>query len=214
MSVVSRLHLVTDAGVLEGEDFFDRASEALEAGEGKVTLHLRGPKMSGRALWELGSRLLPLARARSVPLMVNDRVDLARVLAAAGAHLGARSLPVSMAREVLGPEALVGRSFHDPSDARSAVLEEGKPDFCFAGTLFPTQSHPGAEGSGPSRVREVAGAVPGVPVLGIGGVEISRIAAVMDAGAYGVAVLRAVWGSEEPGEAVTALLDRLSGWTG
>lgn len=217
--MISRLHLVTDDEVLGAEGFEGRAHEAMEAGAGKITLHLRGPRTAVRHLWDVAERLAPRARRFGVPLLVNDRVDVAMALGLDGVHLGERSFPVATARRLLAlgvrsAATVVGRSFHDPEEARRSVGLEGAPDFCLVGTLFATPSHPGREGSGSSRVVEMAEAVPGIPLIGIGGIDRSRLPEVFTAGAHGVAVVRAAWAAEHPGRAVTGLLESIADSTG
>jgi thiamine-phosphate diphosphorylase len=214
--VISRLHLVTDDRVLADPAFPEKAEAAVAAGEGRATLHLRGPHTSGRRLWERGLQLLPVSRRAHVPFLVNDRVDVALALAADGAHLGRRSLPPADAREILGGQALIGCSLHDAAEARELGGGGGKrplgPDFVFAGALFSTCSHPGRPPMGAGVIEEVRRELPGVPVLGIGGVTPERVSEVLGAGGHGVAVVGAVWNASDPAEAVRRLLAHIEGW--
>jgi thiamine-phosphate pyrophosphorylase len=215
-----RLHLVTDDRVLSAPEFPKRVEAALEGarrgwgGRGgaiaggvgsQVALHLRGPATSGRRLWEIGRAILPLCREAAVPVLVNDRLDLALVLGAEGAHLGERSLPPVVARGVLGADALLGFSVHGPDGVASAA---GAVDFLFVGSAYATRTHPGRPPIGLEGVRRSVTAA-NVPVLAIGGVEGGRIPELLRAGAYGVALIGAVWDSTDPGGAVTSLLDRI-----
>lgn len=214
--LIPRLHLVTDDAILEAPGFLDRARDAIESGAGAMALHLRGPRASGRRLWELGRELLPAARAEAVTLLVNDRVDLAVGLGADGVQLGERGLSTAQARALLGPAALVGRSVHAlvpaVSEARGTTSGVRGVDFLIAGAIFSTPSHPESPPLTPEGlstiVRGVA-EVAAVPVLGIGGIRSERVAAVRSVGAHGVAVMRAVWEAENTGSAVAALLESL-----
>lgn len=193
------LHLVTDDEVLADPGFVERARAVLAAAAGPLAgdgtsactpartlpptlaLHLRGPRTSGRRLFDLATALLPAARAAGALLLVNDRVDVAGAVGALGVHLGRRSLAVAQARALLGPGAWIGASVHGAGEVR-AVLDEAAgrrdgeragpasrasqgpptaalPDFLIVGTLYATASHPGRTGAGPDRLREVAGAV-------------------------------------------------------
>lgn len=211
--MIPRLHLVTDAGILSDPGFLARAGAAISAGGSRIALHLRGPGLALRVLRELGRELVALTGAHGTRLLVDDRVDLALVLDAAGVHLGPGSLPMVDARRILGPAAILGCSVHGVDEARAVAAPPGAapsgPDFVFAGTLYATPSHPGRPGAGVERIREVRGVLPSTPVLGIGGISIDRVAAVLSAGAHGVAVVRAVWSAGEPGSAVRGLLEAI-----
>jgi len=203
-----RLHLITDDRVHASPDFIRRVEGAIAGRrEGAAfALHLRGHKTGGRRLWEIGCALLPLCREAGIPLLVNDRIDLARVLAADGAHLGSRSLPPGVARILLGAEPLLGASVHGVEELREVA---GKVDFVLAGSAYATTSHPGGTPIGVDGVRVIVEASGGVPVLAIGGINRDRVTAVMSTGAYGIALLSAVWDAGEPAKVVADLLDRI-----
>jgi len=213
--VIPRLHLVTDDRVLEAKGFPGWVGDVVDVGGERVALHLRGPRTSGRRLWELGRELGPRLRERGTLLLVNDRADVALALEADGVHLGRRSFPVGPVRALLGEGRWLGRSVSGGREAEAVHREttdahEGaRLDFAFAGAIFETASHPGRAGGGADRVREVRASLPGIPVLGIGGVTPARVAEIVEAGGHGVAVIRAVWGVERPGEAVAEFLERL-----
>jgi len=222
--VIPRLHLVTDDEVLARQDFLRGVQEVmavvagareLAAGAGplalrelRVALHLRGPRTGGGELLRLTRRLAPWAGESGVLLLVNDRVDVALAGGAHGVHLGTRSLSPAVARSLLLPGCRVGASVHGADEA--AALLPTPPDFLMVGAIFPTPSHPGEPGGGVERIRTVAGVTPDIPLIAIGGVTLERAPALMEAGAYGVAVMRAVWDSGSPGEAVGEFL-RLRG---
>lgn len=195
------LHVVTDDAVLRRPDFGPSAQRVLARGGEDLALHLRGPETTGAALFRLARELAPAARGSGAVLVVNDRVDVARILELPGVHLGERSIPVDAARRIVGPGVLVGRSVHDPEAAASP--EAVGADYLFVGTIFPSASHPGRPGAGPERIRSVAD-VTDLPVYGIGGIDPDRVAPVLDAGARGVAVLSGVWDADDPPDAVRA----------
>lgn len=122
-------------------------------------------------------------------MLINDRVDVALSAGADGVQLGMGALPVSAARRVLGPRALVGRSVHSPAEAASAEAEGA--DFLILGTIYPTATHPEAAAMGPGLVDAVA-AVVRVPFFAIGGITAANAAECVRRGAHGVAVIRAI----------------------
>ena len=203
--MIPRFHLVTDDGVLARPEFPGQAASLLDhlarrrgAGDGGpgVALHLRGPRSSGARLFHLASLLLPRTREAGVLLLVNDRVDVALAAGADGVQLGTRSLTPGGARPILPPGSLVGASVHGPEEVRA--LGAPPPDFLLVGAIYATPSHPGEAPGGVERLREVAAAAAGVPLVAIGGITPARVAELREAGAYGVAVLGAVWRHPDP----------------
>ncbi len=204
---LSRLHVVTDDRVLADPDFARRAEDVLEAGGADVALHLRGREISARRLFLLVDRLRPHVRTAGALLLVNDRVDIALGGGVHGVHLGGRSLPVDVARELLGADPWIGLSVHGEDEGEGAG--GAGADYLFVGTIFATPSHPDRPGSGPellARARRRSD----LPLLAIGGVTPERVDAVLEAGAYGAAVLRGVWDEPAPGPAVVRYLDALA----
>jgi thiamine-phosphate diphosphorylase len=198
---VPRLHVVTTREVLEAPGFVERAAAVLSAGG--LALHLRAHGDNGRLLLE---RAAALRERGPGTLLVNDRVDVAR-LAGAGAHLPEAGLTPAQARAILGRDALLGRSVHGARAARgSAPLL----DFLIFGHVFATRSKPGRRPRGLRGLARVVGAAgAGLPVLAIGGVTPERVASVRSAGAYGVAVLSGIWGACDPAQAAGRYLAAL-----
>jgi len=229
--VIPTLHLVTDDRVLEASDFLERvrrvadcatvtggpdgaadAEGADPAGWADVALHLRGPGLSGRRLWELARELKELLEGSGIRLVVNDRVDLALVVGAFGVHLAGRSLPAAGARQLLGSGPLLGRSVHGEGEVAGLAKISGtldSLDYLMAGTIYSTPSHPGVPGAGLNGIRRVRKAAPALPVVAIGGVTPGRVPELLKAGAHGVAVLRAVWDAPDPGSAAGAFRQAL-----
>jgi thiazole tautomerase (transcriptional regulator TenI) len=130
-------------------------------------------------------------------VLVNDRVDVAITAPAHGVQLGVRSLPVGVVREI-SPGLLIGYSAHGAAECAGA--ERDGADFVFAGSIYPTESHPGARAGGLALLQNCVAACR-MPVLAIGGVIPGRVAEVREAGAHGVAVIRAVWNAADPVQA-------------
>lgn len=200
MRALPRLHVVTDDSMLGRGGWPSRAIDVMEAGGAEVCLHLRGPRTDGATLHRLASELVPHARRTGARLLVNDRVDVALAVDVDGVHLGGRSIPVGVARGLLGVDRWLGASCHDASEA-AASRREGA-DYVFLGTIFATPTHPDVAGMGIEGLTATLGALAGLPVIGIGGVDPARVPAVLAAGAHGVAILRGVWDARDPGAAV------------
>lgn len=206
-AALPRLHVVTDDDVLTRPGFADAAEGVLRTAPGRVAVHLRARSMTGAALHALAVRLGAVG-----PCVVNDRVDVALTAGAAGVQLGRGALAVRDARLALrGAETGIGVSTHDTPGAEAAAAEGA--DWVFAGTIWPTPSHPDRSGRGVRAVAEAAEATT-VPVLAIGGVTPERARAVRGAGGWGVAVIRGVWDAADPAGAVYEYLNALENGTG
>lgn len=193
-----RLQLVTNRRLCAGRALLGVVAEAAEAGLGAV--QLREKDLPGGAL---------LAEARALQrvlggalLIVNERVDVALAVGAAGVQLPASGLPLAETRRLVGPDVLVGRSVHTLDEARVAVAEGA--DYLLLGTIFATASKPDVTPGGLDLVRAVTSQVL-APVIAIGGIDERNVAAVIGAGAYGVAVMSAVLCAEAPGRVVARL---------
>ena len=194
-------YLVTAAGRSAGRTTPEVVAAALEGGIDAVQLRDKGS--TDRERYETGLRLRELTEAAGVPLLVNDRIDLAAAVDADGVHLGQSDLPVSVAREQLGESAVVGVSASTVAEARDA--EAAGADYLGVGAVYATTSKdvPDEEnGIGTDRIAALAGEVD-IPVIGIGGIDAGNAAPVVEAGATGVAALSAITAADDP-EAATA----------
>ena len=192
------VHVVTNDDIAHRPDLGARARAVAQAGA--IGLHARAPRLEGRALLDLARTLQNAVAGTHSLLLINDRVDIARVVKAQGVHLPAEGLPVAEARRLLGPGVLVGRSTHSPEEARQAHAEGA--DYVFLGPIWETASHPGTRPLGPDAIAQCAPA----RVIAIGGITPQRAALCREAGAYGVAVISAVWNAPDPGGVVGEIL--------
>jgi thiamine-phosphate pyrophosphorylase len=201
--LVDRLALVvvTDPDCA-GRDLVDVARAALRGGAG--ALQLRAKQESTREMVELGRRLKAETEAAGALLFVNDRVDVALVIGADGAHLGDDDLPLEAARRIAPPPFLIGRSVDTEAEAR--VAELAGADYVGAGPVHATPSKlDAAPAIGVRGIGAIAAAT-GIPVVAIGGVDEETSEAVARAGAAGVAVIRAVMQAADPESAARALV--------
>jgi thiamine-phosphate pyrophosphorylase len=200
-----RLYLVTDRQQTAGRPLIPLIREAFEAGLEAVQLRERD--LDTRELMRMAEELLQLARARRVPVLINDRTDLVMGLAAAGVHLRADSVPVSVTRRMLGPGALIGASAHSAEEVLRAESEGA--DFAVLGPIYRTSSKEryGAPiGLGPV---EAAASRSRIPVFAIGGITAERVPEVRHAGAFGVAVISSVLSAPSVSHATQRLLSAL-----
>lgn len=202
---IAPLHLIATDEVAGDPGFSAAAAELLEHGGSELTLHLRLLRSSGAELYALASRLGPVAAATGALLIVNDRVDVALAAHCSGVQLGRGGMRARDARGLLGRDGLIGVSVHDP-DAADRAASDGA-DFLLVGTLYATETHPGAPASGLDLLRELSGLA--IPRIGIGGVTPGRVREAIDAGADGVAVVRGIWRAPSPRGALTEYLNQL-----
>ncbi len=175
-----------------GDDLVERVLAAIRGGATCVQLRAKGA--SARAIH---SAAVALVAATRVPILVNDRLDIALAAGAAGVHLGPADLPVEAARALSPPGFLVGGSAGSAEAARA--LEAAGASYVGVGAIFDAHgSKPDASAPrGPDVLRAVRRAVQ-IPIVAIGGIECHNAALCIDAGAHGVAVIRAVFEDREP----------------
>ena len=206
-----RTYLVTQESLSAGRSTVEIARAAIEGGVDAI--QLRDKNQSALRRYETGQRLRELTAQTGVDLIVNDRVDLARAIDADGVHLGQSDLPVPVARDLLGEDAVIGKSTSFVEEARAAEREGA--DYLGVGAVYGTSSKdvPDDEADfGPERVREIVDAVE-IPVVGIGGIDAANAAAVAAAGADGVAVISAITSAEDPAAATRELRAAVEGQT-
>lgn len=200
-----RLHAITNDAVLDRSSFARKVELVLQAGGSRIALHLRGSAIAGGRFWNLAEYCGRIAASTGSVLIINDRVDIALGVGAAGIQLGRTSFPVGVARRLVGKGLMIGASVHSAEEAREAASEGA--DFLLAGNLFRTASHPDRPGKGPRWLRELTPS--GAPLIGIGGILPDRVPEVMESGAHGIAAIAGIWNSVEPADAVRAYLGNL-----
>jgi thiamine-phosphate pyrophosphorylase len=207
---IPRLYVVTDRQQTAGRPLEAVVAAAARGGAGMV--QLREKDLTARELYDLGARLQNLLAPHGIPLLINDRLDVAQALDAAGVHLAGHSLSPAQARRALGPDKLIGVSTHSLHDARQAMGEGA--DFIVFGPVFdtPSKRQYGAP-QGLQRLAEVVAHVT-CPVIAIGGIDTDNLPQVLQTGAYGVAMIRAVLAAPDPCVAAWQLRQQLPSTTG
>lgn len=198
------VYLVTGESISAGRTTPEVVEQAIEGGVDVV--QLREKAQSVRTRFETGKRVRELTRNAGVTFIINDRVDLALALDADGVHLGDDDLPVPAARDLLGPDAIIGRSVSTVSDANAA--ERAGADYLGVGAIYRTDSKDDVSeaehGVGPERIAAIDRAVD-IPIVGIGGITPENANTVAAAGADGVAVISAITAADDPAAATSRL---------
>lgn len=201
-----RLYLVTDRALCLGRPLEWVVEEAVAGGVTMV--QLREKDASTREFIDLALRLRPILAQAHVPLLINDRVDIAMAVDADGVHLGQSDMPYPMARRLLGPSKIIGLSVESLPDARAAAAIPGL-DYLAVSPVYSTPTKTDtAPALGLPGVREIAALSP-APVVGIGGLNLATAPDVIAAGAAGVAVVSAICSAPSPRLSATTLLHAL-----
>lgn len=181
------IYLVTDDGCLQGRALLDCVREALEGG---VTLvQYRAKTASSAEMYAEALQLKALCDSFNVPLIINDRLDIAMAVGAAGVHLGQDDLPCAAARRILGEDYIIGVSAHNPAEAAEA-LERGA-DYLGCGAVFGTATKADVKKLGTEGLTAIC-REKGLPVVGIGGVTADNYREVRVAGADGAAIVSGI----------------------
>ncbi|HEX3714840.1 MAG TPA: thiamine phosphate synthase [Trebonia sp.] len=201
----ARLYLCTDGRRAQG-DLAPFLDAVLGNGVDIVQLREKGLE-AGEELALLEVFAAACARHGAL-LAVNDRADIALAAGADVLHLGQDDLPVPVARRILGPGPVIGRSSHSPEQAAAAAAEEGVDYFC-AGPLWETPTKAGRPGTGLGLLSSVTGLGTARPWFAIGGISFARLGQVLEAGATRVVVVRALTEADDPGAAAAAFAKKL-----
>jgi thiamine-phosphate pyrophosphorylase len=202
-----RVYVITDTRHARGRSHREIAEAAIRGGATAVQLRMK--EEPARIVLDVGRAMGPLCRAAGVAFIVNDRLDVAMLAGADGVHVGQDDLPPADARALAGPRALIGVSAATVVEAIAA--EQAGADYLGVGAVYgtATKSDAGAP-VGLARVTEIRRAVR-VPLVGIGGITAENAAAVIRAGAHGVAVITAVTLAEDMADAVRRLREAVDG---
>lgn len=201
MAIDYSLYLVADADYAAGRDLAGLVDAAVDGGV--TVVQLRAKHLEGAAFVALASEIAGRLARRGVPLLVNDRVDVALACGAAGVHLGQEDVPVAVARRLLGPGAVLGVSVNTPGEARKA--ERDGADYIGAGPAYATSTkETPLVVLGPAGIGLIKRATR-LPVVAIGGVGAANAAEMASAGADGIAVVSAILGAPDAGWAAEEL---------
>ena len=199
------LYAVTDRSHLGEKSLYSAVEEALEGG---VTfLQLREKHLSDEEILAEARALLPLCRAHSVPLIINDSVDIALAAGADGVHVGQEDLEAGAARQKLGSGKILGVSAHNVAEALRA--EKAGADYLGVGAMFPTGTKDNVVPTSPETLRAICEAV-SIPVVAIGGVTGENLPRLRGCGMAGAAVVSAIFSQPDCREAARQLREILA----
>lgn len=194
------LYLVTDSTYHTEESFLHTVEEACIGGATIVQLREKGG--SSRDYLNQALKVKEITDRYHIPLIIDDRIDIALACDAAGVHVGQSDLPVSYARRLLGPDKIVGATAKTVPQALEAY-EQGA-DYLGVGAMFPTTTKVVTILTAPATLTEIRHTVP-IPVVAIGGLNRGNIDILKDTAADGIAVVSAIMKAEDPRSAAEEL---------
>jgi thiamine-phosphate pyrophosphorylase len=201
------LCLITDRSQTQGRDLLWILEQALDGGV--KAIQLREKDLGGKELFELAEKTRRLCNRYNARLFINDRIDVALAVEADGAQLGKTAIPIESARNLLGPQKLIGASVHALAEAKEA--ERSGADFILFGPVYFT---PSKAAYGPPQgltvVKEIVEKVSS-PIYAIGGIKPQNIEETKRTGIRGVALISAILNSDNPKAAARRILQQLRG---
>lgn len=197
------LYFITDSTGLSEEEFLRRTEEALQGGV--TLLQLREKNRTTREYMSLAEQVHGLTRRYGVPLLIDDRLDVAMAVDAEGVHLGQSDLPIHMARRILGADKIVGATAKTVPQAREAY-EQGA-DYLGVGAIYPTTTKVKTVLTSTDTLRDICAAVP-IPVNAIGGLNKTNIDVLCGIPIAGICVVSAIMKADDPRQAAIDLRER------
>lgn len=194
------LYAVTDRTWLGGASLSWAVKEALTGGI--TLLQLREKHLTDHEMLQEAQELLPLCHRHGVPLIINDRVQVALDAGADGVHLGQEDMSPREARAILGPDAIIGVSARTVGSAQRA--EQEGADYLGVGAVFSTSTKTDAQNISPETLRQICQAVH-IPVVAIGGIGPDNILELLGCGIQGVAVVSSIFAQKNIAQAASRL---------
>jgi len=199
-----QLYAVADPSLCLNRDLIEVVAQAIEGGAQMV--QLRDKKSGDGEFLELTKKIHKITRKKRIPLIINDRVDVARLVDAEGVHLGEEDLPVKEARKILGSKKIIGASASDIKTAK--IKEKEGADYIGLGPVFETGSKEIEKPLGVEIIKEAKRSLK-IPVFPIGGINLSNLDQIISTGTKRIAVISAIFMAEDVRRATRELLRRL-----
>lgn len=197
------LYFITDSTNYDEKEFLFRVEEALKGGV--TILQLREKEKSTREYIELAEKVHAIAKQYNVPLIIDDRVDVALAVDAEGVHVGASDMPVATARKLMGENKIVGATAKTVPWAKEAC-EQGA-DYLGVGAIYPTTTKVKTVLTSTDTLRDICNAVP-IPVNAIGGLNKDNIDILEGIAISGICVVSAIMKADNPKKATEELKSR------
>ncbi len=199
----TKLYFITDSTNYGEEEFLFRVEEALKGGA--TLLQLREKEKTAREYIELAEKVHTLTKKYNVPLIIDDRVDVALSVDAEGVHVGQSDMPVWLARKLMGEDKIVGATAKTVSQAKEAYKQEA--DYLGVGAIYPTATKVKTVLTSVDTLRDICNSVP-IPVNAIGGLNKDNIDVLKGIPIDGICVVSAIMKAENPKLTTRELIER------
>lgn len=200
MNLDTTLYFITDSSTVPAEKFLPSVEAACKGGA--TIIQLREKNKSTREYMELASAVHEITSRYNVPLIIDDRVDVALAIGAEGVHVGQTDMPVAVARKLMGPGKIIGATTKTVPQALEAY-EQGA-DYCGVGAIYPTTTKVVTILTSVDTLKEIVKAVP-IPVNAIGGLNKDNIHVLTGSGIAGICAVSAIQKAADPEAAAREL---------
>ncbi len=190
------VYLVTDRRNKTDEEFLNIIEEAIKGGT--TIVQLREKTASTKEFYDLALRVKEITSRYGVPLLINDRIDIALAVDSEGVHIGQDDMPADIAREIIGEDKILGVSASTVEEAKKA--EKDSADYIGSGAVFPTATKDDADSVSKEELKEIVDSID-IPVVAIGGITVENASTLKGSGIAGFSVVSAIMSSEDPKEA-------------
>ena len=190
------VYLVTDRRNKTDEEFLYIIEEAIKGGT--TIVQLREKTASTKEFYELALRVKKITSRYGVPLLINDRIDIALAVDSEGVHIGQDDMPADIAREIIGDDKILGVSASTVDEAKKAEMDSA--DYIGSGAVFPTATKDDADSVSKEELKEIVDSID-IPVVAIGGITVKNANTLKGSGIAGFSVVSAIMSAEDPKEA-------------
>ena len=190
------VYLVTDRRNKTDEEFLNIIEEAIKGGT--TIVQLREKTASTKEFYDLALRVKEITSRYGVPLLINDRIDIALAVDSEGVHIGQDDMPADIAREIIGEDKILGVSASTVEEAKKA--EKDSADYIGSGAVFPTATKDDADSVSKEELKEIVDSID-IPVVAIGGIAVENANTLKGSGIAGFSVVSAIMSAEDPKEA-------------
>ena len=190
------VYLVTDRRNKTAEEFLNIIEEAIKGGT--TIVQLREKTASTKEFYDLALKVKEITSRYGVPLLINDRIDIALAVGSEGVHIGQDDMPADIAREIIGEDKILGVSASTVEEAKKAEIDSA--DYIGSGAVFPTATKDDADSVSKEELKEIADSID-IPVVAIGGITIENAHTLKGSGIAGFSVVSAIMSAEDPKEA-------------
>ena len=190
------VYLVTDRRNKTDEEFLNIIEEAIKGGT--TIVQLREKTASTKEFYDLALRVKEITSRYDVPLLINDRIDIALAVDSEGVHIGQDDMPADIAREIIGDDKILGVSASTVEEAKKAEIDSA--DYIGSGAVFPTATKDDADSVSKEELKEIVDSID-IPVVAIGGITVENANTLKGSGIAGFSVVSAIMSAEDPKEA-------------